>query len=458
MELPYARQIVDKLKYHEVFVKCCLKSQKFEQALPHVKTLLAYLPDNDQYIEIHLEVQQNLGVSRVDELKRLNTTTKSPLIFKKLIAELKTESELDYFKEILRGDFIKAVRKILPSYFQGIKTIYTCPIKTKFFEELLLKNAESLKTNLRFEGEQQEENPHSEMFVLYLLGQHYLQIGDLDKAMQYCTQAEDFCPTFVEIYLLKAEIYKKQLDYEKAASTLKNIYTIDKADRFLTNITAEYLLLNNEIAEGDTIFKSFIYQAVQPEKSIHTLQKMFYQTWLGKAYVRHRKWGRALRQFEFIYQNIVEIMEDQLEFYYYMLRKTSLTSLVQIVNFNCDSLKSDQRLVRGLGYLVKYALRYKRNLSIEDTRFKAANPNELAPELDKKFKKYMEKRERVGVINCDKTLSDELDLEGKNTLSNIKLAESVKMLAKSQTQDPTLIHLAWSSLFDYYFGQSMFSA
>lgn len=414
-----------------------------------------YLPDNEHYIQFHIEALVATGTKKVDALKTMYEKTKSSLVFRTLIEALDSSTDIESFKLLVRADFIKAVRKILPSYFQSIKELYQCSIKTKAFESILLESIEQLEKNNRFDGETKEETPHSMMFVMYLLSHHYKEIGQLDKALEYCEKTEEYCPTFVEVYILKAKIYKKLGRYELAAKTLKETHTIDKADRYLTNITAKYLLLNNQIQEGDECFKSFVYQAAQVEKSIHNLQKSFYEIWLGKAYIRQRKWGRGLRQFKFVYQHINEIIEDQLEFFQYMLRKTSLVSLVEVVKFNTQTFMSDFRLVRGLGYLLKYGIRHLRNIPVEEGKIKAivaADPTED----EKKLKKALEKRDRTGVITCDKELAEELDLEGKKTLEagGLPLAQAAQMLFKTQTDDPALKRLAWSSLFDYYLHNS----
>lgn len=399
------------------------------------------------------------GTKKVDALKSMYEKTKSSLVFRRLIEAIDSSSDIEYFKKLVRADFVKAVRKILPSYFQSIKELYHCNIKVKAFETILLDSLEQLEKTNRFEGETKEETPHSQMFVMYLLSHHYKQVGQFEKALEYCEKTEEYCPTFVEVYILKAKIYKKLGNYEAAASTLKENHTIDKADRYLTNITAKYLLLNNQIQEGDDCFKSFVYQAAQVEKSIHNLQKSFYEIWLGKAYIRQRKWGRGLRQFKFVFQHVNEIVEDQLEFFQYMLRKTSLVSLAEVVKFNTETFFSDFRLVKGLGYLLKYGIRHERNLPVEEGKIKAivaADPSED----EKKLKKALEKRDRTGVITCDKELAEDLDLEGKKTLESggLPLAQAAQMLFKTQTEDPSLKRLAWSSLFDYYFEKSKTSS
>ena len=421
-------------------------------AKKHIETLLMYLPDNDNYIGLAIQAEEALGKSKVEVLKDLFSKSHSKLILRRLLGALDAEKEKEYFVQLLKEDLVKAVRKILPSYFQGIKDIYKCPTKARLIQELLHECEVSLEKDGKFEGETQEESPHSLMFVMYLLSQHYLARSELQKSLEYCLKTEEYCPTFVEVYILKAKIYKALFDYESAAKTLKETHTIDKADRYLTNKTAKYLLLNNEITEGDAVFKTFIFQSSNVEKSIHTLQKMFYEMWLGKAYIRQRKWGRGLRQFHFVFQHISEIAEDQLDFFQYMLRKTSLVPLAEVVKFNTQTVKSDYRFVKGLGYLIRYGVRYRRNIPVEEQKmveFLKSNPDVD----EKKYKKAIEKKEKHGNVTCDKELAEELDLDGKKTLESLPLAQAAVLLSKTQTKDVGLARVAFSALFDYYYEQ-----
>lgn len=379
--------------------------------------------------------------------------SKSTLVLRRLLVALDAEKDQEEFRQLLRQDLIKAVRKILPSYFQGIKDIYACKQKARLMEALLLQSEADLEKNGRFEGEEKEESPHSQMFVTYLLSQHFLKVEDLDKALSYCLKTEDYCPTFTEVYLLKAKIFRARFDYEAAAQTMAENQPIDKADRYLANKTSKYLLLNNQIVEGDAMFKSFIYQSSNVEKSIHTLQKMFYEMWLGKAYIRQRKWARGLRQFKFVYQHICEISEDQLDFFQYMLRKTSLVPFVEVVKFNTETFKSDHRFVKGLGYFLRYGVRYRRNLPVQEAKI-AEHLKQHPEEDEKKYRKALEKQEKTGVVACDKEVAEELDLDGKKALDSLPLAHAALLLSKTRTQDRGLARVAFMSLFDYYFEQS----
>jgi tetratricopeptide (TPR) repeat protein len=437
-----------------MYVDCYFKLGRHSEAAKHIETLLLYIPDNEKYLDYEVDMKSAGGISRVDSLKELYSKMKSPIVFRKLLREIDVKTDEEFFRKNMVADLIKATRKLLPSYFQGISDLYRCKNKAKLIEEILTEKIKELEETNRFSGESQEESPHSLMFLYFIYSHHLWKCNQLEKAMEFCVKAEDYCPTFVEIYILKAKLYKGMYKYDEAARTLKNTHMLDKADRYLTNITAKYCLLNNEIVEGDSIFKSFIFQTSQPEKSIHILQKMFYEVWLGKAYIRQRKWGRGLRQFAFVFQHISEISEDQLEFFQYMLRKVSLVSLSEVVKFNAETVRNDFRFILGFSYLIKYGLRYLRNKEIEDKKieeFVKANPTEDA----KKIKKTLEKRDKANSVPVEKGL-EELDLEGKAVLENIGMEKAATALSKSESKDTNLVKLTFTALFDFYFHKSKF--
>jgi hypothetical protein len=74
--------------------------------------------------------------------------------------------------------------------------------------------------------------------------------------------------------------------------------------------SVKILLKNNENEEADSLFKSFMEMGEKNEFFIHELQQLNYQLMLGDSYSKELKWGRALRQYMFNFENISEFAED----------------------------------------------------------------------------------------------------------------------------------------------------
>jgi len=52
------------------------------------------------------------------------------------------------------------------------------------------------------------EPPSAELWVLFFLVRHYTTIGNTQKAMEYVDIAIEHTPTMMELYMIKAKVYK----------------------------------------------------------------------------------------------------------------------------------------------------------------------------------------------------------------------------------------------------------
>ena len=59
-----------------------------------------------------------------------------------------------------------------------------------------------------FSDEGVKEPPTTLLWVYYFLAQHYDFIGDTSRALEYVDTAIQHTPLLIELYVLKAKIYK----------------------------------------------------------------------------------------------------------------------------------------------------------------------------------------------------------------------------------------------------------
>ena len=64
------------------------------------------------------------------------------------------------------------------------------------------------KYNISFPDDGIKEPPTTLLWVYYYLAQHYDYIGDTMKALQYVDTAIQHTPLLIELYVLKAKLYK----------------------------------------------------------------------------------------------------------------------------------------------------------------------------------------------------------------------------------------------------------
>jgi len=97
-----------------------------------------------------------------------------------------------------------------PAFLQELKSdVYHNAGKTKIVEEFLLGNLKSLNENMKFEGDAEEQDPTVQLWMLYFVSQHYYFRKNYELALEYIGKAIEHTPTVVDLYVLKAKIYKR---------------------------------------------------------------------------------------------------------------------------------------------------------------------------------------------------------------------------------------------------------
>jgi peptide alpha-N-acetyltransferase len=90
------------------------------------------------------------------------------------------------------------------------------------------------------EDDEQEQDPTTQLWVYYYLANHYLFTGEYQKGFEFIDKAIAHTPTVVELYTLKAKLFKHGGNKEKAYYFYNEARKLDTADRFLNARTARY--------------------------------------------------------------------------------------------------------------------------------------------------------------------------------------------------------------------------
>ncbi|KAK2116230.1 N-alpha-acetyltransferase 15, NatA auxiliary subunit, partial [Saguinus oedipus] len=96
-----------------------------------------------------------------------------------------------------------------------------------------------------------EEPPTTLLWVQYYLAQHYDKIGQPSIALEYINTAIESTPTLIELFLVKAKIYKHAGNIKEAARWMDEAQALDTADRFINSKCAKYMLKANLIKEAE---------------------------------------------------------------------------------------------------------------------------------------------------------------------------------------------------------------
>jgi peptide alpha-N-acetyltransferase len=73
---------------------------------------------------------------------------------------------------------------------------------------MLLNNLASMEAQMTLKGEEEEQDPTVYLWLLYFTAQHFYFRPDFERALRYIDQAIEHTPTVVDLYVLKAKIFK----------------------------------------------------------------------------------------------------------------------------------------------------------------------------------------------------------------------------------------------------------
>ena len=101
----------------------------------------------------------------------------------------------------------KALRKGVPPLFVDLLPLYSDPGKFAIIEELIQRWMKNLRENSTFDGKLKEPAT-TLLWLMYYVVQHYDYKQEFGKALELVDEAIAHTPTLIELFLLKAKIYK----------------------------------------------------------------------------------------------------------------------------------------------------------------------------------------------------------------------------------------------------------
>lgn len=451
-----SKNILNKLFVHQIYVKSYFALGEFSKAEQHIRTLLLYLPENKEYIDMLCECEEQVYKRpKIETLENLLEKSETRLCIKMLLDACGPENS-ELFKKFFRHSYIKAMRNVNPSFFKEIKSLYDSEWKVKAIEEILMELNGRLKEGASLNSDDEpREQPTCLMYSYFILGHHYLKTKQYETALRSSEDCLNHTPTFLENYLLKAKIYKNQLKYKEAADTLVTLFNQDMADRFQANKASKYLVRDNRINEADQLFKKFMKDDKNNEKNLHDLQKMWYEQILGQAYIRQNKWKRGLRLLNYVAVHFNEIDEEQLDFFSFSLRKYSMKSFVEMVMLNMEDIQANVFYIKGHSHLVKYYMSWQRTEQLDQVRAENTQKGLKKAQL-KKLEKDRQKIYKLNNTDVPEDIDTKLDLAGTKIKDDVKLPDIAAKLANVKPQNDKLRELAFGNLLDYHLDTGRF--
>lgn len=146
------------------------------------------------------------------------------------------------------------------------------------------------------DGSSHQELPSTAVWVYYFLAQHFMWHKKFESALQYVEKAIDHTPTLVDLYTLKAKIYKKSGDSAKAFEFMDYAQSLDTADRYLNCKCTKYMLEAGQIDAASKMCERFTREGMKSDDALYEMQCLWYPLSCAKAYLAQKNYGEALKR------------------------------------------------------------------------------------------------------------------------------------------------------------------
>nr|XP_036854502.1 N-alpha-acetyltransferase 15, NatA auxiliary subunit isoform X3 [Manis javanica] len=387
----YEKQICDKLAVEETKGELLLQLCRLEDAADVYRGLQERNPENWAYYK-GLEKALN-PANMLERLKIYEEAwTKYPrgLVPRRLpLNFLSGEKFKECLDKFLRMNFSKGC----PPVFNTLRSLYKDKEKVAIIEELVVGYETSLKSCRLFHpnDDGKEEPPTTLLWVQYYLAQHYDKIGQPSIALEYINTAIESTPTLIELFLVKAKIYKHAGNIKEAARWMDEAQALDTADRFINSKCAKYMLKANLIKEAEEMCSKFTREGTSAVENLNEMQCMWFQTECAQAYKAMNKFGEALKKCHEIERHFIEITDDQFDFHTYCMRKITLRSYVDLLKLE-DVLRQHPFYFKAARIAIEIYLKLHDNPLTDENKEREADTANMS---DKELKKLRNKQRRA---------------------------------------------------------------
>uniref|UniRef100_A0A8C7XDW1 N-alpha-acetyltransferase 15, NatA auxiliary subunit n=1 Tax=Oryzias sinensis TaxID=183150 RepID=A0A8C7XDW1_9TELE len=372
----YEKQICDKLAVEETRGELLLKLERLEEATQVYHRLQERNPENWSYYH---GLENALKPSSVEERHKIyeEVWEKFPkgLVPRRLpLSFLTGEQFRECLDRYLRLNFSKG-----------------CPPVTALFSGMRSKKLSNNGSSFFDADDGKEEPPTTLLWVQYFLAQHYDMIGQQTLALEYINAAIESTPTLIELFLVKAKIYKHAGNIKEAAQWMDEAQALDTADRFINSKCAKYMLKAGMIKEAEEMCSKFTREGTSAVENLNEMQCMWFQTECALAYKAMNKFGEALKKCHEIERHFVEITDDQFDFHTYCMRKMTLRSYVDLLKLE-DVLRMHPFYCKAATTAIQIYLSLHDNPQTDDSKELQADTTNLS---DKELKKLRNKQRRA---------------------------------------------------------------
>ncbi|XP_069457327.1 N-alpha-acetyltransferase 16, NatA auxiliary subunit isoform X1 [Ovis canadensis] len=419
----YEKQVCDKLLVEEIKGEMLLKLGRLKEASEVFKNLIDRNAENWCYYE---GLEKALQLSTLEE--RLQIYEDISKQHPRAISPRRLPLNLvpgEKFRELMDKFLRVNFSKGCPPLFTTLKSLYYNTEKVSIIQELVTNYETSLKTCDFFSPYEngEKEPPTTLLWVQYFLAQHFDKLGQYSLALDYINAAIASTPTLIELFYMKAKIYKHMGNLREAVKWMDEAQSLDTADRFINSKCAKYMLRANMIKEAEEMCSKFTREGTSAMENLNEMQCMWFQTECISAYQRlgstllpngpreeksrnapPRQASAAFSQgslgspvLSWRSQHFSEITDDQFDFHTYCMRKMTLRAYVDLLRLE-DILRRHGFYFKAARSAIEIYLKlYDNPLTSESKQQERNSENLPAKELKKMLSKQRRAQKKAKV-------------------------------------------------------------
>uniref|UniRef100_A0A8D0L5P5 N-alpha-acetyltransferase 16, NatA auxiliary subunit n=1 Tax=Sphenodon punctatus TaxID=8508 RepID=A0A8D0L5P5_SPHPU len=365
----------------------------FQESLEHIETYEKQICDKLMVEEIRGEMLLKLGKIKEagDVFKELIDRNAENWHYYESLE--KTLQPREKFRELMDKFLRVNFSKGCPPLFTTLKSLYYNTEKVSIMQELVTGYEASLKTcdffSLYENGE--KEPPTTLLWVRYFLAQHFDKLDQCSLALDYINAAIASTPTLIELFYLKAKIYKHVGNLKEAAKWMDEAQSLDTADRFINSKCAKYMLRANMVKDAEEMCSKFTREGTSAMENLNEMQCMWFQTECALAYQRLGKYGDSLKKCHEVERHFFEITDDQFDFHTYCMRKMTLRAYVDLLRLE-DVLRKHAFYFKAARSAIEIYLKLHDDPLTNESKEQEVNSENLSA---KELKKMLSKQRRA---------------------------------------------------------------
>ncbi|KAA3673876.1 N-alpha-acetyltransferase 15/16, NatA auxiliary subunit [Paragonimus westermani] len=261
------------------------------------------------------------------------------------------------------------LRKGSPPLFIQLKKLWFDPEKLKALETLLNDYRRNMELHQSLQCDPIiQEPPSTTVWLNYLIAQFLNFSGRYQEALDLVDSQLSATPTLVDFYVLKADIYNTAGDVITASRWMEEAQSLDTADRYINARCTKFMVQAHRLDDAIAMASKFTRGNTSALEYLSEMQCMWFLIESARTLKRLSKIGESLKLCHEVEQHYRNILDDQLDFHSYCLRKGTLRAYIETVRLE-DRLRDHPSYFDVAHLAIKIYLQlHARPLGTDDDR------------------------------------------------------------------------------------------